>query len=236
MTALSSTPAFSVSVGSVYAGQYSGVGKFPIRMVANSAGTFTITRYGGPVVGTWVFAGAGEQWDVLDGPSSSANWTLVKSTGGTHVLSTNSPYRMTINNIQMISGTSYTLTNQVLAGNQASFQASVDIQPAGTQYFLRWHFLSSTSAWTGPFSVSTATWNAAIPSNATHTLSGLLTVEASFETNGRICGSTVTNTFSPLRCRFYLTQRVLVTRFLVMFEPLKYHIVSLHLQVYIYIL
>jgi len=94
-------------------------------------------------------------------------------------------------NTQIVRG--HTLTNQVLTGNQASFQASVDVQPAGTEYFLRWHFLSSTSGWTGPFSVSTATWNTDVPSNATHALSELLTVEASFETNGTICDSAVTN-------------------------------------------
>lgn len=112
MTVTTLSTSIGGSVGSVYAGDYpdtaTGVGKYPVRIVVGAAGTFTLTKYGGGWSQSWSFDAAGETNDVIDGPKTGQSaWTLIKSGGGTHVLSPNSPYKLKINNIWMYSGPAY---------------------------------------------------------------------------------------------------------------------------------
>ncbi len=117
LSAMSEVTDVGASVGSVYAGVYEGTnwgayggtnvvangGAYPIRIVAKGAGIFTMYHYRGTESWSWYCAGAGaEIVDVLNGPTNGSQWTLVKSGGGTHVLSTNTPGKLLINNIVMI--------------------------------------------------------------------------------------------------------------------------------------
>jgi hypothetical protein len=111
MTAMAASSPIGGSVGSVYAGDYNSgtIGKYPIRIVVQSAGDFSLTNYGGRYSQTWHFNAPGEITDVVDGPrTGQSQWTLIKSGGsGTHVLSPNSPSKLKINKIRMHSGPAY---------------------------------------------------------------------------------------------------------------------------------
>jgi hypothetical protein len=119
MAAAASGPSFSV--GSVYAGDYvvgpNTVGKYPVRIVAKGIGDCRLTKYGDTNT-TWVWHfdladfgtnALAEKSDVLDGPQTGSNaWTLVKSSGGTHVLSPNSPSKLKVLDLLLVDGPPYT--------------------------------------------------------------------------------------------------------------------------------
>lgn len=106
-------PATSFSLGSVYAGLYDGgaTNKFPLRIFSSSGGACTVTKYGGGWSNTYVLAANSETSDVVDVPAGQM-WTLVKSVGGTHTLSTNSPSRLKVVDLILTNGPSYAPVGQ----------------------------------------------------------------------------------------------------------------------------
>ncbi len=148
--AMSQVTNVGASVGSVYAGVYSG-GTYPIRIVAKGTGVFTMYHYGGNESWSWYCAGAGTQIvDVLKGPADGSPWTLVKSGGGTHVLSANTPGKLLINNIVMISSNSvppetlvantnfYLSTNQVAVLGVVPGPGWASNNPVATGFLYEW--------------------------------------------------------------------------------------------------
>lgn len=113
---LVATASPSFSLGSVYAGLYANnaTNKFPLRIVSRGAGDCTVSKYGGGWSRTYSFAAAGEQSDVVDVPAGQI-WTLVKGTGGTHTLSTNSPSRLKVVDLVLVDGPAYAPVGQSVA-------------------------------------------------------------------------------------------------------------------------
>jgi hypothetical protein len=112
----------TVSVGSVFAGDYNGVGKYPVRMVASAPCQFTMFQYRGSWSQTWTFPDTNTLTivDVISGPTTNQSaWTLKKvvntTTNGTHVLSPLSPYQLQVTNLFLISGPAYAPLGQSVA-------------------------------------------------------------------------------------------------------------------------
>jgi hypothetical protein len=90
-------PATSFTLGSVYAGLYNdgATNKFPLRIYSSSGGACTVTKYGGGWSNTYELCANCETSDVVNVPAGQI-WTMVKSVGGTHTLSTNSPSKLKV--------------------------------------------------------------------------------------------------------------------------------------------
>ena len=101
MTLSSST---NVSVGSVYAEE----GNYPMRMVASAACSFELRIYGGGTAWSGSLD-AGDNITVITNGPTTNTWTLIKfvngqQKGGTHVLSPWTPYRLQIDDIELVDG------------------------------------------------------------------------------------------------------------------------------------
>lgn len=84
---------------------------------------------------------------------------------------------------------SNTLDDQVITGTRAEFEATVDLTnlPTGSEYFLRWTFLGTSSSWEGPFTTATSgKFEFDVPPDATHKLDEELMVELRVD-QGNVC-------------------------------------------------
>jgi hypothetical protein len=153
MVALASSstgPKFSL--GSVYAGLYENgaTNKFPLRIVSQGAGDCVVWKYGGGWTRTYTFTGPGEMSDVVDVPAGQT-WTLVKSSGGTQTLSTNSPSRLKVVDLILTNDlghapvpgsvtnlTWYVLTNEVVTLRVMPGPSWVTNNPAASAGLFDW--------------------------------------------------------------------------------------------------